>query len=230
MTTRENAHDRRTVLKAAGTVALGTSVAGCIGGLGDSSSQETALPPPENHERRKEIDLPFPDYGGELPEVTVPAPLHDREVTTTEFIGDRHAMLTFVYTTCSTVCPGLVTSLRRVQADSTNHGHSDEFAFLPITFDPETDVEARINEYCDRMGVDRGVDNWYFLRPESPERARAVVDDTFGVAYEGGGGHYEHASLILLVNKDGIIERAYNGGPPEPGAETKDARMLIEEW
>ena len=101
---------------------------------------------------------------------------------------------------------------------------------LTITLDPETDVEARINEYCDRLGVDRGVDNWYFLRPESPERARAVVDDTFGVAYEGGGGHYEHASLILLVNKDGIIERAYNGGPPEPGAETKDARMLIEEW
>jgi protein SCO1/2 len=230
MTRPKHTYKRRIVLKAAGTATLGASMAGCIGGSGETASEGTVLSPPENYERRQEIDLPYPAYGEKLPEETVPAPLHDREVTTTEFVGDRHTMLTFVYTTCATVCPGLVTTLRRVQADSISGGYTDEFAFLPTTFDPETDTEQTIREYCDRMGVDREVENWYFLRPESPERARGVVDDTFGVAYEGGGGHYEHSSLILLVNKDGIVERAYNGGPPETGTATEDARTLIEEW
>lgn len=230
MTRSRHTYDRRTVLKAAGTAALGASTAGCIGGLAETGSEGTVLSPPENYERRKEIDLPFPDYGEKLPEVTIPAPLHDRDVTTTEFVGDRHTMLTFVYTTCGTVCPGLVSTLRRVQSDSIGEGYAEEFAFMPTTFDPDTDTAQTIREYCDRMGVDREVNNWYFLRPESPERAREIVDDTFGVAYQGGGGHYEHASLILLVNKDGIVERAYNGGPPKAGTETDDARTLIEEW
>lgn len=230
MTPSRRTYDRRTVLKATGTVALGASTVGCLGGLGRGGAEGTVLDPPENYERRSEIDLPFPDYGERLPEATVPAPLRDREVTTTEFVGERHAMLTFVYTTCGTVCPGLVTALRRVQADSIEEGYADEFAFLPITFDPDTDTEPRIEEYCDRLGVDHEVGNWYFLRPETPDRARTVVEDTFGVAYQGSGGHYEHSSLILLVNADGIVERAYNGGPPPTGTEIDDARTLLERW
>ena len=231
MTTRQHnyTYDRRTVLKTAGAVALGASTAGCLGGSSETA-ERTVLGPPENYERRKEIDLPFPDYGEAIPEATIPAPLHDREVTTTEFVGDRHAMLTFVYTTCVTVCPGLVSSLRRVQADSVAEDYAEEFAFMPTTFDPETDTAEMIDEYCDRMGVNRDADNWFFLRPDSPEKARAVVDETFGVAYSGSGGHYEHSSLILLVNKEGIVERAYNGGPPEAGAGVDDARALVEGW
>jgi len=230
MTAPQHIYDRRTVLKATGTAAFGASMAGCLGGSSGAAGERTVLDPPANYERRKDIDLPFPDYGEMLPEATVPAPLHDREVTTTEFVGDRHALLTFVYTSCTTVCGTLVESLRRVQADSIAEGYADEFAFMPTTFDPETDTEAIIDEYCDRMGVDRESGNWYFLRPETPERAREIVDETFGVAYEGGGGHYEHAAVILLVNKDGVVERAYNGGPPETGAGVDDARTLVEGW
>jgi len=101
---------------------------------------------------------------------------------------------------------------------------------MPTTFDPGTDTAELIDQYCDRMGVNREAGNWFFLRPDSPERAREVVDETFGVAYSGGGGHYEHASLVLLVNKDGIVERAYNGGPPETGTGINDARELVEGW
>lgn len=240
-------HDRRSVLKAAGVATVGVSVAGC---LDDERAEGTVLPPPENYEQIEDIDLPYPKYGESIPEATVPAPLRDREVTTTEFVGERHAMMTFLYTSCTTVCPGLMTALRRVQDDSVGEGYADQFAFMPITFDPEQDTPDAIDEYCDAMGVDREPGNWYFLRPETPEEAKAVVQETFGVAFEGGemdsddherahgddgdGGehvrHFQHSSLVLLVNKDGIVERAYNGGPPEAGAEIDDARTLIEEW
>jgi len=155
-------------------------------------------------------------------------------------------MMTFLYTNCATVCPGLMSTLRRVQADSIDESYAEEFAFMPTTFDPERDTPEAIDEYCGAMGVNRDVGNWYFLRPETPERAREVVDHTFGVAFEGGdpadmgddhGGvdgdharHFQHASLVLLVNKDGIVERAYDGGPPETGTGIDDARALVEGW
>lgn len=250
-------YDRRSVLKAAGATAAGVSLAGC---LGESGPDGTVLPPPENYDRLEEIELPYPYYGEGLPEATVPAPLHGRDVTTTEFVGERHAMLTFVYTSCATVCGELTYALRQVQADSVDNGYADEVAFMPITFDPEQDTPEAIDEYCDAMGVNREPQNWYFLRPETPDQAKEVVEDTFGAAFEGGdaerhgehgdddGGdhehgnghddydigddvrHFQHASLILLVNKDGIVERAYDGGPPEAGAGIDDARTLVEEY
>jgi cytochrome oxidase Cu insertion factor (SCO1/SenC/PrrC family) len=39
-----------------------------------------------------------------------------------------------------------------------------------------------------------------------------------------------HSSLVLLVNEDGYVERAYNGQAPAPGTAIDDAWTLIEEW
>ncbi|MFW5974245.1 MAG: SCO family protein, partial [Natrialbaceae archaeon] len=207
---------------------------------------DVVLDPPENYDRREDLDIPYPTYGEEIPEATVPAPLQDRTVSTTEFIGDRHVMMTFVYTSCKTVCPGLTASLRHVQADSIEEDYAEEMAFLPTTFDPEQDTEEAIRTYCEELGVNSEVGNWYFLRPETPEDAKRVVEDTFGVAFEsGGGGHaegggdeddedemtmFQHASVVLLVNKGGYVERAYNGGPPAADEAIEDTRAVVERW
>lgn len=248
---------RRTIVRATGAAVLGTSLAGCTNVIGtEEGNSNVVLDPPENYERRKEIDLPYPTYGQELPSVSVPAPLHDRTVETTEFVGQRHTMLTFIYTSCQTVCPGLTTSLRRVQADSIEQGYAEEFAFMPTTFDPEHDTGDVLHSYGNDLGVDFAVGNWYFLRPESPADAKAIVEETFGVAFEQGepaekgksdqekpdesadtetghDGHmrrFQHASLVLLVNKDGYVERAYNGGPPGPNEVIDDAQTVDEGW
>lgn len=250
------------MLQLAGATALGATLAGCTG-RGDRSNEGASglvLEPPENHERAAEADVPHPIYGDELPEATVPAPLHDRSVTTTEFVGDRHTMLTFIFTSCTTVCPGLTSTLRRVQADSIDRGYADDIAFQTITFDPEYDTGEVLEEYGEKLGVDFDVGNWYFLRPETPADARSVVEDAFGVTFEraddsdpteeeddggmnesddgmdgdhddmdGDHRHFVHSSLILLVNKDGLVERAYTGGPPAPQTVLSDARTVVEE-
>jgi protein SCO1/2 len=245
---------RRTVLRAAGAAALGVPLSGCTDAFGSDDTENVVLEPPENHERREDLDLPFPTYGEELPAATVPAPLQGRELSTREFVGDRHAMLTFIYTTCTTVCPGLTRALRHVQADAVEEGYADEFALMPTTFDPEYDTPERLRTYGREMGVDLEAGNWYFLRPETPERARKLVQETFGVAFEKGqpgdsdgdgaseqgadsdgshGGHsrlFTHSSLVLLANEDGYVERAYNGQAPPPGTAIDDARALVEGW
>ncbi|ELY88488.1 SCO family protein [Natrinema altunense] len=241
--------DRRTVLRTVGAAAIGASVAGCSAlNSAESDGDRPVLPPPENHERIKESGIPHPIYGEEIPEATVPAPLHDRSVTTTAFTGDRHLMLTFVYTSCTTVCPGLTAALRRVQADATDRDYADEIAFLPMTFDPEYDTADVLESYGEDHGVDFDAGNWYFLRPETPDDAKRIVQDTFGVAFEQGNessdtgddgmDHSEmdhnrqfvHTSLILLVNKEGVVERAYTGGSPGGNEIVEDARTVVEGW
>ncbi|MBZ6496765.1 SCO family protein [Natrinema longum] len=243
--------DRRTLLRAAGTAAIGASLAGCSQpGRSSDAEDSLVLDPPENHDRIANADLPHPIYGEAIPEATVPAPLHDRTVTTTEFTGKRHLMLTFIYTSCTTVCPGLTAALRRVQADAIEEGYADEIAFLPITFDPEHDTDEVLETYGEDHGVDFDAGNWYFLRPETPEDAEAVVEDTFGVAFapsnEGDGDgmngsdgmddgdgharHFVHTSLILIVNKDGLVERSYTGGSPGGNEIVENARTVVEGW
>ncbi|SEQ26744.1 SCO family protein [Natrinema salaciae] len=241
--------DRRTFLRVAGATTVAASLAGCSQlNRTDDSDDGLVLSPPENHDRIENADLPHPIYGESIPEVTVPAPLHDRAVTTTEFAGERHSMLTFIYTSCTTVCPGLTAALRRVQADATERGYEDEVAFLPFTFDPEYDTAEVLESYGETLGVDFDPGNWYFLRPETPDDARTIVEDTYGVAFEQGNEsddgrmgddhdedgdharHFVHTSLILLVNKDGRVERAYTGGSPGGNEIVEDARAVVEGW
>ncbi|MFP4188436.1 MAG: SCO family protein, partial [Halobacteriales archaeon] len=154
---------------------------GCLGGDAD-----TVLSPPENYETLSQADLPRPIHGERLPEATVEAPLRDTDtdVSTRGFVGDRHVLMTFIYTRCTDVCLSLTANLVQAQVDAVEEEYSDEIALLPTTFDPGHDTADVLREYGDERGADVDADNWYFLRPDGEERAREVVDGTFGVAYE----------------------------------------------
>lgn len=221
-----------------GATVLSTSLAGCGQVFGTSGGSNAVLDPPENYDRRADAEFPYPIYDEKLPEATVPAPLHDREVRTTEFVGDRHVMLTFVFTRCSMSCPALTSNLVRVQAESIESGFEDEFAFMPVTFDPEYDTADKLVAYGEERGVDMDAGNWWFLRPENPDRAEEVVTDTFGVNFqfvpaeerEMDNMAWIHGNLILLANADGYVERAYDRQPPNPADVLEDARTLRERW
>ena len=244
--------ERRAFVRAAGAVAIGASVAGCLGTWGDGNDA-VVLDEPDGYERAKDAAVAWPIYGESLPEATVHAPLHDRTVTSTEFVGERHALFTFIFTRCPGACPGLMAALRHVQDDSIERGYEDEVVFMPITFDPEHDTADVLATYEETYGVDRGAENWYTLRPTSHEDAKEVVEETFGCGFErmevadedGHGDHDEgdghgdhdghdmefmHATLLILANKDGYVERAYAGEVPNPSVVVDDTRTVVEEW
>lgn len=233
--------DRRTVLRGAGTAVVGLSTAGCLASERndeDGQAQNVVLDPPEQQERFEDADIPFPYHGQQLPEVTVPAPLHDRTVTTTEFVGERHVMLTFVFTRCVDTCPALVSPLVQVQAESISEGFADRMAFLPTTFDIEHDTAAVLSEYNEKMGVNEEAGNWWFLRPKSEQRAEEVVNDTFGVYFEYVEPEqrnmaemaWSHTNLVVLANANGYVERSYFPRPPNPADVVEDVRTLRRRW
>ncbi len=219
---------RRTFLRL-GAAAAGGAIAGC---LGDSS--DTVLDEPDIADVDPEAFV-YPAHGEELPDVTLPAPLHDRDVSTREFVGERETLLTFIFTRCPGPCPGMTAALAHVQVDAAQEGYADEVALMPTTFDPESDDVDRLHEFSERNGADPTAENWLFLRPETPEEAGETVNDTFGVGFEevpseedSHGDHddhgetldpdegektFSHLNLVLLANRDGYVERAYQRVP-----------------
>jgi protein SCO1/2 len=191
--------------------------AGCLGAIPGVGSK-TVLGPPEQ-------DLSaasHPSHGDEFPHISVPDPITGEEVSIAEYEGERGVLWTSFYTNCPDgVCPALILRLRRAQAAAAEGGYGDEVAFLPLTFDPERDTADALREYADQQGVNLDAGNWHFLRPETYERAQEIHDEHFGLKIEKAPAEdnenleyqFPHYGLILLANKQGIVERAYPRGP-----------------
>lgn len=240
---RTNHFSRRTFL--AGSAAATGTVAGCTDVLQTGSTganEHVVLEKPDQYEdlrsARDDGALQFPIHGDRLPEVTVPAPLTGRDVTTTEFVGERHVLLTFIFTRCSDACPLLIAPLVHVQASSIENEFADDVAFLPMTFDPAYDTAERLAEYGEERGVHFDAGNWWFLRPETEQRAEDVVAGTFGVNYEFvpeaeremGNMAWVHSNRLVFANAEGYVERTYTGEPPNPAAVLEDIETLRDRW
>jgi protein SCO1/2 len=212
---------RRDYLRSAGAVAvLAGGTAGCLGG----GNPDTTLSEPDRDYESE--DVAYPAWGQRVPDVTLPAPVADREISVRDV--ETPSLLTFFYSHCNTVCPVLISTMRGVQTHALNEGYGDEVTFLPVSFDPERDDAARFREYASEMHVNLDAGNWHFLRPASKDRAAEVVTDEFGVFFERTHPEdmdtymFTHAAVTLLVNAEGYVERAYRTKSP-------DERQIIED-
>lgn len=205
---------RRALLASLGTSAT-VGLAGCTGVFGGTDDEShTYLSAKE-----WQVDptaLPFPTHGDRLPEATLPAPLREPETLTLpgDFAGDD-LLVTFIYTTCMTMCPRLTGILSRVQDHTIENGYADAVSFVETTFDPARDDAAALRKWAEKHDVATDTGNWYFLRPESKARAKTVVEDRYGVSFtkttpeDMDAYMFTHTGLILLANADGYVERAY---------------------
>jgi len=245
--------NRRTFIKGSAATGLGLSVAGCVdagplsSGGSPGATDDVVLEKPERYEDKRDSrdsgGLAHPIHADRLPEATVPAPLHDRELSTREFVGDRHTLFTFIFTRCPNACQLLTDALRHVQADSLDNDYADDVALMPMTFDPENDTEEGLREHGNRHGVNREADNWFYLRPDGEQRAKEVIEDRIGIPYqylppeereERGLGEemfFQHVSAIMLANADGYVERMYTGtSSATPVNILDDFDTLRERW
>lgn len=215
------------------TSVLGSfSLAGCTD---LSSNPNVTLAEPDR--QFESSDVPYPAWGERIPNVTVPAPLDDRSVAIREI--QTPSLLTFFYSSCQTVCPLLVSALGRIQTHARTHQYADQVEFLPITFDPERDNVQQLQAYGNRMNVEPAAGNWHFLRPRSTARAKQIIETQFGVVFQrrtptstpdyqrtetaeyGADGHghgeygFVHTPLVMLVNSDAYVERAYRTKSPD---------------
>lgn len=205
---------RRALLASLGA-GMTVSAAGCTA-LPGGSGGNAAGPFLDEPERKFDADVyPYPIYGETLPTATVPDPLRGQEYTIPDELAGRDTLMTFIYTNCMTMCPRLTATLSQVATHAGEEGFLDRMAFVDVTFDPARDDADALAAYADQHSIDREKENWYFLRPESEARAKEVVTDTYGIAFQKTHPEdmdrymFTHQGVILLANKAGTVERAY---------------------
>jgi len=206
---------RRSLLGTVGAVSV-AGLAGCtdvFGGSNGASDGDTYL-----DAKDWGVDasaLPFPTHGDELPAAEVPVALGDGTRAIPDDYAGQDVVMTFVYTHCNTMCPRLTAILAGVQDHAIDNDYAERVAFAEITFDPARDDADRFREYADTHNVDLDTGTWEFLRPESKDRAREVVQDTYGVSFQKTTPEemdmymFAHSGVVLLANKQGYVERAY---------------------
>ncbi|MCU4742756.1 SCO family protein [Halobacteria archaeon AArc-m2/3/4] len=217
--------ERRTYLSSLGTAGL-LATAGCLETIqgsadgdreqpeqghssGETEAQSTpwevdessvVLEPPADRRGRPSHQI----YGDEFPSFTLPDPLTGESISGEQFEGDRSILMTFFFASCPDgACPALIQRLVQAQLDAEDRGYEDDVAFLAMTFDPEQDTAEELEDYADDFGIDLEAGNWHFLRPESYEAGKELLDDEFGMPIErveleegedvGEGGDDGHA-------------------------------------
>ena len=183
-----------------------SGVAGCLSGSGSNTKLRGNL----EHGASAYSHLA---PGDRVPDVSLMEPLRGKEVSIRDF--DTPVLMTFMYSNCRTVCPKLTGILRNVQTDAVENGYSDEVNFVEVTFDPERDTAEKLRKYNDEMSIDYSAGDWHYLRPKNRSRAEKVVESDFGVYFNRTHPDdmekymFSHLGLILLVNRDGYVEKAY---------------------
>ena len=220
---------RRAVLGGIAAATIG-STAGCTSVLG--GEPEGVVLGPQEDQLADSEDLAYPAYGQPLPAFELRDPVAG--VTIDSEALDRTAVVTGVFTSCPAECGILLRRLVGVQRRVAEAGLTDETAFLPITFDPERDDAAALRENAETIGVDRDAGNWRYLRPETPARAKTVVEDRLGIGFERTtesdrlpGYDFTHLVVTLLVNPDGVVERAYRGERVDPERVAADVERVV---
>ncbi len=134
-------------------------------------------------------------------------------------------LVSFVYTTCTGVCPGTTAAIARIQdvlKEEKLWGTSVEF--VSITLDPKRDTPEVLRQYGQLFRADLAA--WHFLTGP-PERIQAVIADWGMWVKPGPTGALDHPSRVFLLDPKGREREIYSLEFLKPSDVLKDVLGLI---
>jgi cytochrome oxidase Cu insertion factor (SCO1/SenC/PrrC family) len=149
---------------------------------------------------------PGPAEAVRIPET----PVFDQDGRRLDFYKDlvrgKTVAINFVFTTCTTVCPPLTATFRRVQ-QMLGERAGREVSLISVSVDPTTDTPERLKAFADKFKAGPG---WTFVTGGKPEMGALLK--SLGVAT---ADKTDHTPMILVGNDAaGHWTRAYGLSPP----------------
>ena len=108
-----------------------------------------------------------------------------------DLVAGRIALINFMFTTCTSICPPMTANLAQVQRLLKDY-LGDRVVMISISVDPETDTPAVLKAYAERYGARPG---WYFLTGKR-DHIEAVVSK-FG---DNSRDKLQHSGMLLIGN------------------------------
>ena len=122
-----------------------------------------------------------------------------------DLIKGKTVAINFIFTTCTTICPPLTATFRRVQQDLATS--APEAKLISISVDPATDTPQRLYDFAAKFKAGPG---WAFVTGDSADIASLLRALGAAVANKN-----DHTPMILIGNDAaGYWTRAYGLASP----------------
>lgn len=123
----------------------------------------------------------------------------------TDLVKGKTVAINFIFTTCTTICPPLSATFRKVQQELGARA-GREVQLISISVDPATDVPERLQSFAAKFEAGPG---WSFVTGSKPE-----IDALLKALGAGVGDKTDHTPMVLIGNeRAGYWTRAYGLAP-----------------
>jgi cytochrome oxidase Cu insertion factor (SCO1/SenC/PrrC family) len=123
----------------------------------------------------------------------------------TDLVKGKTVAINFIFTTCTTICPPLTATFRKVQQELGERVGRD-IELISVSVDPTTDVPERLKEFSAKFKVAPG---WTFVTGSKPE-----VDGLLKALGAATADKNDHTPMILIGNDAaGYWTRTYGLAP-----------------
>jgi protein SCO1/2 len=139
-------------------------------------------------------------------------------------VRGRVAVVTFIFTTCSSTCPLLTAKLVGIQRKL--GAQVAQVYFTAITVDPLNDTPAALKKYARAHSADLA--SFAFLTG-SFEQIEDVARRYAVFRKDQPAGEVDHTFLTSLIDRNGILRVQYLGTRFDPEEFTRDLRSLMRE-
>ncbi|MBG9586403.1 SCO family protein [Cytobacillus firmus] len=119
-----------------------------------------------------------------------------------EFEG-KYVFITFLYTSCGTVCPELEVNMSEVYKRIPEEYIGHDIQFLSISFDPERDDPKTLDTYRKAFGSDG--ETWRMARIPEQQELDSLLDRFGVIVIPDEYGNFAHNSAFYLVNPKGQL-------------------------
>lgn len=118
-------------------------------------------------------------------------------------LKDKYVFITFIYTSCSTVCPQLELNMSEVYESLPSKYIGEEIVFLSISFDPNNDDPATLDRYKDYFNSDG--ETWRMARITDQTELDSLLEAFGVIVIPDGNDNFTHNSAFYLVDKKGYL-------------------------
>ncbi len=132
----------------------------------------------------------------------------------TDLVRGKTVVINFIFTTCTTICPPLTATFRKVQQQLGERAGRD-VQLISVSVDPTTDVPERLKSFSQKFGAGPG---WTFVTGSKP-----AVDQLLKSLGAAVGDKNDHTPMILVGNEAaGYWTRTYGLAPAASILKTVD--------
>ena len=107
-----------------------------------------------------------------------------------DLIKGHNVAINFIFTTCTTVCPVLTATFRRVQSELEKS--QSDVKLISVSVDPTVDTPERLRDFADKFKAGPG---WTFVTGDKTE-----IDSLLQRLGAGVGNKNDHTSMVLIGN------------------------------